>query len=108
MTDDGRTLKLDVTKQRELDTSCNLQPMEEGVYVLSTKPDLDTDFIKLDLANVEDNEMNMSNAHTNTNSADQVDQDDTKHKTLDTKSAPDVILSYGQAFTMPPAEENDT
>ena len=53
MTGDGRTLKLNVMKQRELDTLSNFQSVEEGTYDLAMEPELDTHFTKVDLAKME-------------------------------------------------------
>ena len=72
MSDDGETLKQNMMKSHESDTLCNLQSMEEGVYERATESKLDTDFTKVDLANVEGKQVNTSNVKSNANSSGQV------------------------------------
>ena len=64
MTGDGRTLKLNVMKQREWDSLYVVQTAEEGTYDLATEPELDTDFTKVDLAKMEAKQESISEVNS--------------------------------------------
>ena len=64
MTGDGKTLKLNVMKQRELDSLYIVQTLKEGTYDLATEPELDTDFIKVDLAKTEAKQESISEVNS--------------------------------------------
>ena len=64
MTGDGRTLKLNVMKQRELDSLYIVQTADEGTYDLATEPELDTNFTKVDLAKMEAKQESISEVNS--------------------------------------------
>ena len=72
MTDDGGAVKSNMMKQCESETVHNIQSMEETAYERQMKPERDTDFTKVDLANIENKQANTSNVNSGANSSDQV------------------------------------
>ena len=75
LTGDGRMHKVDMIKQCELESYCNPQAVEEETYERAMEPEMDTDFIKVDLARMEDKKAKTSNVNFDATSSDQVAND---------------------------------